>query len=97
MKVYSKSALRDFWETHADAEQSLKTWYSVVKTAAWKSPLEVKHRFPDASILRGNRVVFNIKGNDYRLVAAFHYDNQRVFVRFVGTHKEYDRVDAEKI
>jgi len=57
----------------------------------------VKRRYPDASILRNNRVVFNIKGNDYRLVAAFHYDSQRVFVRFVGTHKDYDGIDSETI
>jgi mRNA interferase HigB len=97
MRIYSKSTLRDFWEKHADAEQPLKTWYAATKAAVWNSPAVVKQRYPDASILRNNRVVFNIKGNDYRLVAAVHYDIQRVFVRFVGTHKDYDRIDAETV
>lgn len=97
MRVYSKSTLRDFWQDHADAEQSLRTWYTVVRSAKWNSPAEVKERYPDASILRNNRVVFDIKGNDYRLVVATQYNTQRVFVRFVGTHKEYDRIDSETI
>lgn len=97
MRVYSKSTLRDFWEGHRDAEQPLKTWYSLVRGAEWNSPADVKQRYPGASILQNNRVVFNIKGNDYRLVAALHYDTQRVFVRFVGTHKDYDVIDAETI
>jgi mRNA interferase HigB len=97
MRVYSKSALRDFWEEHADAEQPLKTWYTMARAAKWGSPTELKRQYPEASILRKNRVVFNIKGNDYRLVASIDYDKQRIFIRFVGTHKEYDRIDAETV
>jgi mRNA interferase HigB len=97
MRVYSKSSLRDFWEKHADAQEPLSTWYAAVKKAEWNSPAQVKQRYPDASILRSNRVVFNIKGNDYRLVAAVHYDTQRLFVRFIGTHREHDRIDAETV
>lgn len=97
MRVYSKSTLRDFWEKHADAEQPLKTWYTMAKAAKWNSPTELKQRHPDASILGKNRVVFNIKGNDYRLIASIDYHKQRIFIRFVGTHKEYDRIDAETV
>ena len=97
MRIYSKSTLKDFWEKHGDARQPLKTWYAAAKAAVWNSPADVKQRHPDASILRNNRVVFNIKGNEYRLVAAVHYDAQRLFIRFVGTHKDYDRIDAETI
>ncbi len=74
MRVYSKSTLRDFWEKHADAEEPLRTWYAMAKAAKWGSPNELKQRHPDASILRKNRVVFNIKGNDYRLIASVDYD-----------------------
>jgi mRNA interferase HigB len=97
MRVYSKSALRDFWEKHADAEQPLKTWYAMAKAAKRGSPAELKQRYPDASVLRKNRVIFNIKGNDYRLIASVDYDKQRIFIRFVGSHKEYDRIDAETV
>lgn len=97
MRVYSKSASKDFWMKHTDAEKPLRTWYSVVKGTKWNSPAAVKQHYPDASILRNSRVVFNLKGNDYRLIAAFHYDTQRVFVRFIGTHAEYDGIDAETV
>jgi mRNA interferase HigB len=97
MRIYSKSTLRDFWEEHAEAQEPLKTWYAMAETARWNSPAEVKRLHPNASILRNNRVVFPIKGNNYRLIAAIHYDTQRLFVRFVGTHAEYDRIDAETI
>lgn len=98
MRIYVKSALRNFWERgYADAEEALKTWYFVARTSVWTSPADVKRRYPDASILRNNRVVFNIKGNRYRLVVEIHYDKQRLFVRFVGTHEDYDRIDIEKI
>jgi mRNA interferase HigB len=97
MRIYSKSTLRDFWEKHVDAQEPLSTWYTIVRAAEWKSPAEVKQRYPDASILPNNRVVFNMKGNHYRLVVGVHYDTQRIFVRFVGTHKEYDRIDAETV
>ncbi|HTY22569.1 MAG TPA: type II toxin-antitoxin system HigB family toxin [Desulfomonilaceae bacterium] len=97
MRVYSKSTLRDFWEKHADAEQPLKTWYAVSKAAKWNSTVDLKKHYPDASILSKNRVVFNIKGNDYGLAASIDYDKQRIFIRFVGTHKEYDIIDAKSI
>jgi mRNA interferase HigB len=98
MRVYAKSALRDFWrQGHADAQIPLRTWYSVARSAVWISPMDVKRRFPDASIVSNNRVVFNVKGNSYRVVVQIHYDKQRLFIRFVGTHDEYDRIDSQTI
>jgi len=98
MRIYAKSALRVFWEQgYFDAEGPLRTWYSVAKTSVWTSPADVKRRYPNASILKNNRVVFNIKGNRYRLLVEIHYDKQRLFIRFVGTHEDYDRIDMEKI
>ena len=97
MRILSKSALRAFWERHPDAEQPLSDWHSVAEKADWSSPNQVKQRYPDASIISDNRVVFNIKGNTYRLVTRMSYPYRRVYIRFVGTHAEYDRINAEEI
>ena len=80
-----------------DAEQPLKAWYEEAKSAAWTQPAEIKAQYRNASVLKNRRVVFNIKGNDYRLIVAVAYRLQIVYVKFVGTHKEYDAVDAETI
>ena len=99
MRVIAVSTLKAFWEqpAHRDAEQPLKAWFEEACTAVWQQPADVKARFGNASILKNRRVVFNIKGNDYRLVVALSYKLQIVYVKFVGTHAEYDRVDAETI
>lgn len=97
MRILSKSALRAFWERHPDAEQPLSDWHSVAEKADWSSPNQVKQRYPDASIISDNRVVFNIKGNTYRLVTRMSYPYRRVYIRFVGTHAEYDRINAEEV
>lgn len=96
-RILAKRTLREFWENHPDSEIYLKTWYQVVSKANWSSPNEVKQNYANASILKNQRVVFNIKGNDYRLVAKINYEAQILFVRFLGTHKEYDQIDAENI
>jgi mRNA interferase HigB len=75
----------------------LKTWYETAKTSDWKNPNEIKKTYSNASILRDNRVVFNIKGNSYRLIVKFNYERQWAFIRFVGTHAEYDKINAETI
>jgi mRNA interferase HigB len=80
-----------------DAEQPLKAWYEEAKSAAWTQPAEIKAQYRNASVLKNRRVVFNIKGNEYRLIVAVAYRLQIVYVQFVGTHKEYDAVDAETI
>jgi mRNA interferase HigB len=97
MRIISKAALRDFWGTHPDAEQPLRAWHSEAKSAAWKTPVDVKDKYRSASILGDNRVVFNIGGNKYRLVVKINYSFQIIYVRFVGTHKEYDDINAEEI
>lgn len=89
--------MREFWEKHADSEQYLKTWYETAKNSPWNSPNEIKKTYINASILKGGRVVFNIKGNAYRLIVKFNYDRQWAFIRFIGTHAEYDKIDADTI
>lgn len=86
-----------FGKKHSDSEQYLKTWYDTVKNSIWNNPNEVKQTYVNASILKSNRIVFNIKGNSYRLVAKFNFEKQWVFIRFIGTRTEYDKIDANTI
>lgn len=97
MRVISKSRLRAFWERYADAKEPLLAWYREVEREAWDTPAKVKQRYPKASILGDNRVVFNIKGNAYRLVVKINYPGRIVYVRFIGTHAEYDRVNVREV
>ena len=97
MRVIAKKTLRDFWEIHNDCEQQLKSWYQEAEKANWKYPNEIKNDYPSASVIGDNRIVFNIKGNNYRLIVKVNYDYQMVWIRFVGTHAEYDKIDATKI
>lgn len=96
-RIIAKKTLKDFWENHADAEQYLKTWYETAKNSNWKSPNDVKQTFINASVLKDGRIVFNIKGNSYRLIVKFNFERQWVFIRFVGTHAEYDKINADTI
>ena len=96
-RIFAKSTLRDYWETHPDSEQYLKTWYDTTMNAEWRSPADVRQAYANASILKDSRIVFNIKGNSYRLVAKFNYEKQWVYIRFIGTHNEYNKIDANKI
>jgi len=89
--------LRNFWEIHRDAEQYLKTWYDTALNANWKSPGDIKNTYANASILKNGRMVFNIKGNSYRLVVRFNFEKEWAFIRFIGTHKDYDTIDANTI
>ena len=97
MRVIAKRVLREFWTKHSGCEQQLKSWYREAEKSEWKNTNEIKKEYPTASILGDNRVVFNIKGNNYRLVVKINFQYQMMWVRFVGTHKEYDRIDANKI
>ena len=97
MRIIARSTLRAFWERHADAEQPLKAWFQDAFRMEWKSPTDIKKVYANASILPNNRVVFNIKGNDYRLIVHVRYDIGIVFIRFIGTHQEYDKIDATTI
>ena len=97
MRIISRRRLVEFWVLHPNAEQPLRAWYAEAKKANWKSPAEIKMTYRSASILSGDRVIFNIKGNTYRLVVIVEYSQGKLFVRFVGTHAEYDRIDAATI
>ena len=96
-RIFSKKTLRDFWKKYPDSEQYLKTWYEVAKKAKWENPNDVKRSYAHASVLKYGRIVFNIKGNSYRLVVKFNFEKQWAFIRFIGTHKEYDKIDANSV
>lgn len=97
MRVIAKKILRDFWEAHADCEQQLKAWFLEAGNAGWKTPNDIKKEYQSASILENNRVVFNIKGNNYRLIVKISYLHQMIWIRFIGTHAEYDKINANEI
>lgn len=97
MRIIALGRLRDFWQKHPQAERPLRNWYAEAKHANWQSPADIKAAHRNASFLPNNRVIFNIKGNDYRLVLAVHYNRGRMFIRFVGTHREYERIDPATI
>ena len=97
MHVVAIKTLREFWVRHADAQPALRAWYREAKAASWKSFQDIKQRHRSADCLPGNRVVFDIKGDHYRLVARIHYNSGRVYIRFIGIHAEYDKINAETI
>ena len=96
-RIFAKSTLREYWENNPDCEQYLKTWHDTALSSNWKTPNDVKKTYANASILKDCRIVFNIKGNSYRLVAKFNFEKQWIFIRYIGTHVEYDKIDANKI
>lgn len=89
--------MKDFWEVHPDCEQQLKSWYQETAKAKWNGPKQIKVAYPTASFLAENRVVFNIKGNHYRLIVKINFDYQLMWIRFIGTHAEYDKINAQSI
>jgi len=97
MRIIALSTLRDFWGIHPDAESPLRAWHALASRSDWLTPEDIKAAYRNASITGNNRVVFNIKGNDYRLVVAVRYDKGLMYIRFIGAHREYDRVDVETI
>ena len=97
MRILSKRTLREFWERHSDAEDALLAWYREVKREDWSTPAQVLGRYPTASIVGADRAVFRIKGSRYRLVVGINYQKRTVYVRFLGTHAEYDRIDAGEV
>jgi mRNA interferase HigB len=97
MRVIAKKTIKNFWINYSDCEQQLKTWYQEATDSSWKSPADIKRLYPSASILADNRVVFNIKGNTYRIVVRINYDYSIIWIRFIGTHAQYDKIDATKI
>lgn len=97
MRVIAKKTIKNFWINYSDCEQQLKTWYQEATDSNWKSPADIKRLYPSASILADNRVVFNIKGNTYRIVVRINYDYSIIWIRFIGTHAQYDKIDATQI
>jgi len=96
-RIVAKRIIREFCVKHSDSKEYLETWYQTAKAAKWEKPSDIKEFYATVSILKNSRVVFNIKGNDYRLVAKINYDRQWLFIRFIGTHSEYDKIDANTI
>ena len=97
MRIIARKSLKLFWEAHPDAEQPLKAWFETVQKADWDTPQAVKADYRSASILEDNRICFNIGGNKYRLIAKINYPYRVVYIRFIGTHAEYDRIDVMTI
>ena len=97
MRIISRRILREFWEKHPDASGPLQVWFRDVEQANWKTPADIKAIYKNASIVSNNRVVFNVKGNHYRIVVVVVYQHGMVYIRFVGTHSDYDRIDVTSI
>ncbi len=99
MRIISVGTLKAFWEqsAHRDVEQPLRTWVRVVRAADWSDPSAVKRMLGSADILRDGRVVFDIGGNKYRLVVWMNYRHRIAYIRFVGTHRDYDKIDAQTV
>ncbi len=97
MRIIALKTLRLFWEQHPDARQSLQSWYRDVKRATWHTPADIKNVYRNASFVGNNRVVFNIKGNQYRLMVAINYPQGIVYIRFIGSHQDYDKIDAATV
>lgn len=99
MRIVSRKTLREFWENphYADAEQALKSWFKIASEADWSSPSDIKQQFRSASFVGNNRVVFNVAGNKYRLVVQVNYEYRAFYIRFIGTHKQYDKINVANI
>lgn len=97
MRIISRNTLIQYWEKFPDVEQPLKSWFDEVRIASWTSPSELKRQYRNASIISDKRVVFNIKGNYYRLVVDIEYKIGIVFIVWLGTHKEYDKINVKEI
>ena len=99
VRIVARRTLREFWEqrAHRDAEGPLRAWYAEASRANWRSPADIKETHRNASVIKNNRVVFNVGGNKYRLVIVVLYRAQMILVRFVGTHAQYDAIDAEEV
>ena len=98
MRIFARKELKEFWElpNYRDSEQPLRAWYDEARKASWKTPSDIKSQYKNASILKNGRVVFNIHGNTYRLVVKINYDFGFIYIRFIGTHKQYDKINANE-
>lgn len=97
MRIVKLKTLKDFWKQHPDAEKALQAWFAEAKSTNWRNSADIKAKYKNASVLKDSRVVFNISGNKYRLIVKISYPFSTIYIRFIGTHKEYDQIDAEVI
>ncbi|MBK7358335.1 MAG: type II toxin-antitoxin system HigB family toxin [Saprospiraceae bacterium] len=97
MRIIARKTLKNFWTKYPDSEQALKSWFKEISAKSWKSLNELKKQYPTMSIVSNNKVVFNIKGNNYRLLVKINIEFQLTYIRFIGTHKQYDKIDVKKI
>jgi mRNA interferase HigB len=97
MRIVSVKILKDFWQQYPDSEQHLKAWVDEAKHADWQQPADIKEKYRSASVLKNRRIVFNIKGNHYRLIVSIAYKFGAIYVKFIGTHQQYDLINAETI
>jgi len=97
MRIIARRTLREFWERHPRAEQPLRAWFAEASKATWLQPQDIKDAYRHASFVGDNRVVFNVAGNRYRLIVHVNYDFGILYIKFVGTHAEYDRIDPETV
>lgn len=97
MRIISRRTLREFWEKYPDTQKPLQSWYREVEKANWDTPADVKKKHGNASVIGDYRMVFNIKGNQYRLVVGINYHARIVYVRFIGSHTEYDTIDVKEV
>jgi mRNA interferase HigB len=95
--IVSKKTLKDYYSKHKETKSQLEAWYCEAKNSNWNNPVEIKEKFRTASIIGDNKVVFNIKGNKYRLVTKINYRMKTVYIKFIGTHKEYDKINVEDL
>lgn len=97
MRIYSRSTLSNFWEKNPKAEKQLRAFYTIVKNTEFKNPNEVIALFNTADVVKDGKIVFNICRNDFRLIVKFNYQKHAAFIRFIGTHKEYDKLDMDSL
>ena len=97
MRIIAKSTLRDYWTVNKDAEQALLSWYKVANKAKWSNFNEVKQQFGTCKVIGNDRIIFKVKGNNYRLIIKISFENQLIWIRFIGTHSEYDLINPKEI
>ncbi len=97
MHMILRKMLSDYWQNASETEQPLKAWFAETQKAQWNTPAEIKEKYRSASFVKNNRVIFNICGNKYRLIVRINYNSKTVFIRFIGTHSEYEKINAEEI
>lgn len=97
MRIFSRGTLRDFWVKYPDSKEQLLAWYDIISKNEYKNPNEIKQLFGSADYVKNGKIIFNICGNKYRLIAKINYSKHLVFILFIGTHKEYDNLDIDQL